>query len=105
MYPDIFLVHDTSSTTSDCPSNPTFIYDPTHVSIKPPLGSSSQVFKVDPKALLSAIILISLNANFHHKNRTFPRKTSSCSSLIVYVGGFLVAMATISKTSCVNCRL
>ena len=35
----------------------------------------------------------------------FPRIDSSCSFLIVYVGVLLVAMATFSKISCVNCGL
>ena len=42
---------------------------------------------------------------FSSFSQNFPRTTSSCSSLIVYVGGFLVAMATFSQISCVNCGL
>ena len=42
---------------------------------------------------------------FSSFSQNFPRITSFCSSLIVYVRGFLVAMATTSKISCVNCGL
>ena len=35
----------------------------------------------------------------------YPRILSSCSSFILYVGGFLEEIATISKTSLVNCGL